>query len=372
MPGHRRPNPFPEGSKCKKAQWSCCVAAPTSGNATYVEDLYESYLLDPNGVPEQWREYFDKLPRVGSSSAAQIQDIPHSTIRDHFAQISKMRVRTDATVAHDSQATEYERKQVKVVQLVSAYRQRGHQKARLDPLDLHQRDPVADLDLSFHQLSAADRDTVFQTGSMYIGKSDATLGEIVDALERTYCHTIGAEFMHIVDTEQRHWIMQRMESVRSAPQYSDEIRKQLLRRLIKAEGLEKSLASKYPGTKRFGLEGGESLIPMLSEMVQRSGSYGAKEIVIGMAHRGRLNVLVNIFGKNPSELFAEFEGRAVYEKSGDVKYHQGFSSNVMTPGGEVHLALAFNPSHLEIVSPVVEGSVRARPTIRWAIPSCLS
>ncbi|MFU8765395.1 MAG: 2-oxoglutarate dehydrogenase E1 component [Haliea sp.] len=329
------------------------------GNASYVEDLYESYLLDPNGVPEQWRDYFDKLPRVDSPSAL-IQDIPHSTIRDRFAQISKMRVRTEATVAHDSQATEYERKQVKVVQLVSAYRQRGHQKASLDPLNLHLRDPVPDLDLAFHQLSAADLDTVFQTGSMYIGKADATLGEIVEALERTYCHTIGAEFMHIVDTEQRHWIMQRMESVRSAPNFSADIRKQLLRRLIKAEGLEKSLGSKYPGTKRFGLEGSESLIPMLSEMVQRSGSYGAKEIVIGMAHRGRLNVLVNIFGKNPSDLFAEFEGRAVYDKSGDVKYHQGFSSNVMTQGGEVHLALAFNPSHLEIVSPVVEGSVRAR------------
>lgn len=329
------------------------------GNASYVEDLYESYLLDPNGVPEQWRDYFDKLPRVDSPSAL-IQDIPHSTIRDRFAQISKMRVRTEATVAHDSQATEYERKQVKVVQLVSAYRQRGHQKASLDPLNLHTREHIPDLDLSFHQLSAADLETVFQNGSMYIGKADATLGEIIEALERTYCHTIGAEFMHIVDTEQRHWIMQRMESVRSAPNFSDDIRKQLLRRLIKAEGLEKSLGSKYPGTKRFGLEGSESLIPMLSEMVQRSGSYGAKEIVIGMAHRGRLNVLVNIFGKNPSDLFAEFEGRVVYDKSGDVKYHQGFSSNVMTQGGEVHLALAFNPSHLEIVSPVVEGSVRAR------------
>ncbi|HAN26776.1 MAG TPA: 2-oxoglutarate dehydrogenase E1 component, partial [Haliea salexigens] len=290
------------------------------GNATYVEDLYESYLRDPNGVPEQWRDYFDKLPRV-NSSVAQMQDVPHSTIRDRFAQISKMRVRTEATVAHDSQATEYERKQVKVVQLVSAYRQRGHQKASLDPLSLHVREPVPDLDLSFHQLSAADLDTVFQTGSMYIGKADATLGEIVDSLEATYCNTIGAEFMHIVDTEQRHWIMKRMESVRSAPAFSDDIRKQILRRLIKAEGLEKSLGSKYPGTKRFGLEGGESLIPMLSEMVQRIGSYGAKEIVIGMAHRGRLNVLINIFGKKPSDLFAEFEGRVVYDKSGDVKYH---------------------------------------------------
>ncbi|MDP4650324.1 MAG: 2-oxoglutarate dehydrogenase E1 component, partial [Haliea sp.] len=311
----------------------------SGGNATYVEDLYESYLRDPKGIPDQWRDYFDQLPRVASATA-QMHDVPHSTIRDRFAQISKMRVRTEATVAHDSQATEYERKQVKVVQLVSAYRQRGHQKASLDPLRLHVREPVPDLDLSFHQLSAADLDTVFQTGSMYIGKADATLGEIVDSLESTYCHTIGAEFMHIVDTEQRHWIMQRMESVRSAPGYSDEVRKQILRRLIKAEGLEKSLGSKYPGTKRFGLEGGESLIPMLSEMVQRIGSYGAKEIVIGMAHRGRLNVLINIFGKKPSDLFAEFEGRVVYDKSGDVKYHQGFSSNLMTSGGEVHLALA--------------------------------
>ncbi len=329
------------------------------GNATYVEDLYETYLKDPNTVPGQWRDYFDRLPLV-ESKTLQIEDVPHSVIRERFAQISKMRVRTEATVQHDSQATEYERKQVQVVQLISAYRQRGHQKAQLDPLELAPRETVPDLELSFHQLSTADFDTVFQTGSLHIGKADATLGEIHDALERTYCHTIGAEFMHIVDTGERHWIMQRMESVRSAPSYRDEIRLNLLRQLVQAEGLEKSLASKYPGTKRFGLEGGESLIPMLSEMVQRCGAYRAEEIVIGMAHRGRLNVLINILGKKPSELFAEFEGRARYESSGDVKYHQGFSSNVMTPGGEVHLALAFNPSHLEIVSPVVEGSVRAR------------
>jgi 2-oxoglutarate dehydrogenase E1 component len=329
------------------------------GNASYAENLYESYLKDPNGVPEQWRDYFDKLPRV-ESAVVQIEDVPHSVIRDRFAQISKMRVRTEATVAHDSQATEYERKQVRVVQLISAYRQRGHQKSDLDPLGLALREHVPDLDLSFHQLSEADFDTVFQTGSLHIGKADATLGEIHGALERTYCNTIGAEFMHIVDTTERHWVMQRMESVRSAPGYGDDVRLQLLGQLIHAEGLEKSLASKYPGTKRFGLEGGESLIPMLSEMVQRCGSLGAKEIVIGMAHRGRLNVLINILGKKPSELFAEFEGRVEYETSGDVKYHQGFSSNVMTAGGEVHLALSFNPSHLEIVSPVVEGSVRAR------------
>ncbi len=331
----------------------------SGGNATYVEDLYESYLTAPNSVPEQWREYFDKLPSV-ESSVSQIQDIPHSTVREHFARISKMRVRTEATVQQDSRATEYERKQVKVLQLISAFRQRGHQKAQLDPLGLTERDHVPDLDLAFHELSPADFDTVFQTGSMHIGKADATLGEIFESLQQTYCHTVGSEFMHIVDTDQRHWIMQRMESVRSAPDYSKDTKLDLLGSLIKADGLEKSLGSKYPGTKRFGLEGGESLIPMLSELIQRAGYFGAKEIVLGMAHRGRLNVLINILGKNPAELFDEFEGKAKYESSGDVKYHQGFSTNVMTPGGELHLALAFNPSHLEIVSPVVEGSVRAR------------
>jgi 2-oxoglutarate dehydrogenase E1 component len=327
------------------------------GNATYVEDLYEAYLMDPNAVPEEWRGYFDTLPRVNGNT---LQDVPHSTVRERFAKISKMRVRTEATVQADSQATEYERKQVRVIQLISAYRQRGHQKASLDPLGLAERQHVPDLELAFHELSSADFDTVFQTGSLHIGKADATLGEIFDALERTYCKHVGAEFMHIVASEERHWIMQRMESVRSAPDFGVDVRKTLLQRMIKAEGLEKSLGSKYPGTKRFGLEGGESLIPMLYEMIQRSGGYGAKEVVIGMAHRGRLNVLINVLGKKPSDLFEEFEGKAIVDTSGDVKYHQGFSSNVMTPGGEVHLALAFNPSHLEIVSPVVEGSVRAR------------
>lgn len=331
----------------------------SGGNAAYVENLYENYLRDPNAVPSEWRDYFDRLPRV-DSTAATARDLPHSVLRTQFARISKMRVRTEATRAQDSQATEYERKQVRVVQMISAYRQRGHQKAKLDPLSLNGREPVADLELEFHELSEADLDTVFQVGSLYIGKADASLSEIRSALEKTYCHTVGAEFMHIVNTEERHWIMSRMESVRSAPILDREERIQILRRLIKAEGLEKSLASKYPGTKRFGLEGGESLIPMMSEAIQRIGGYGAKEVVIGMAHRGRLNVLVNILGKNPSELFDEFEGRVSYFGSGDVKYHQGFSSNVMTPGGELHLALAFNPSHLEIVSPVVEGSVRAR------------
>src|SRR5690606_7875531 len=202
---------------------------------------------------------------------------------------------------------------------------------------------------------------VFRTGELQIGKEEAPLREILDALKSTYCGTIGAEYMHIVDSAQRRWFQQRLESVRGKPQHSAESRRHLLERLTAAEGLEKYLGTKYPGTKRFGLEGGESLIPMVDEIIQRSGPYGMKAIVIGMAHRGRLNIMVNTFGKNTRNLFDEFEGKKVEGlSSGDVKYHQGFSSNVTTSGGELHLAMAFNPSHLEIVSPVVEGSVRAR------------
>lgn len=326
-------------------------------NAAYIEELYEAYLKDPNSVPEQWRDHFDKLPRVNGTE----QDVPHSTIREHFLYIAKNKNRVQP-LAVSSVSPEHEKKQVKVLQLITGYRVRGHQKANLDPLGLMEREPVPDLELTHHGLSAADLDTIFQTGNLFIGKEEATLREIVDALERTYCSSIGVEYMHIVDTAEKRWIQQRMESVRSHPNYSREVRIHLLERLIAAEGLERMLATKYPGTKRFGLEGGESLIPCIDEIIQRAGSYGAKELVIGMAHRGRLNVLVNILGKNPGDLFSEFEGKKKLNEmgSGDVKYHQGFSSNVMTPGGELHLALAFNPSHLEIVSPVVEGSVRAR------------
>ncbi len=329
----------------------------SGGNADYVEALYEQYLENPNDIDPEWRDFFDKLPKLEGNIKP---DVPHETVRLHFLELARQkRGAARATVA-DSLATEHERKQVRVVRLISAYRQRGHQKAQIDPLGLMKRESIPDLDIAYHGLSGADYDTEFNTGVLYIGKEQATLREIIDACEQIYCGSIGAEFMHIVNTEERVWIQQRMDSVRSNPEFSVHTKKHLLERLTAAEGLEKYLGSRYPGTKRFGLEGGESLIPMLDELIQRSGSYNAKEVVIGMAHRGRLNVLVNTFGKQPSELFDEFEGKANYSSSGDVKYHQGFSSNVMTAGGELHLALAFNPSHLEIVSPVVEGSVRAR------------
>ncbi len=328
----------------------------SGGNAAYVEELYDTYLHNPNAVPEEWRNYFDQLPRV---NGVLTQDTPHSVIRAQFEQLGKSRIRT-VTVAGGSVSAEHEQKQIKVLQLISSYRFRGHQKAQLDPLGLMVREPVADLDLQFHGLTNADLDTVFSTGNLFIGKEQATLREIIEALEKTYCGHIGAEIMHITPLAEKQWLQQRLESVRSNPEFSKEQRLALLERLTAAEGLERHLDSKYPGTKRFGLEGGESFIPLVDALVKRAGTYGAKEIVLGMAHRGRLNTLVNVFGKNPAELFAEFDGKRSLNTSGDVKYHSGFSSNVMTPGGELHMAMAFNPSHLEIVSPVVEGSVRAR------------
>lgn len=328
----------------------------SGGNAAYVEELYELYLHDPNAVPEEWRTKFQTLPTDGNSA----NDVSHSTIRDHFVLLAKNQRRAQP-VSAGSVSSEHEKKQVEVLRLIQAYRMRGHQAAQLDPLGLWQRPAPADLSINHYGLTNADLDTIFRAGDLYIGKEEASLREILEALQQTYCRTIGAEFTHIVDSEQRHWFEQRLESVRGRPTYSAEVKSHLLERVTAAEGLEKYLGTKYPGTKRFGLEGGESLIPLLDELIQRSGNYGTKEIVIGMAHRGRLNVLVNTFGKNPRELFDEFEGKKKIELgSGDVKYHQGFSSNVMTSGGEVHLAMAFNPSHLEIVSPVVEGSVRAR------------
>ncbi len=329
----------------------------SGGNAAYIEGLYETYLHNPKNLPEQWRTFFDALPRVNGSAAP---DVSHDTIQAHFELLGRKRARPIPAPGSGGVNIEHERKQIRVVQLISSYRFRGHQLAKLDPLGIMEREDVPDLHLHYHGLTDADMDTTFQTGSVYIGKEEAPLREIVDALQATYCGTLGPEFMHITSLAEKQWLQQRFESVQSRPNYDREVRSQLLERLTAAEGLEKHLDSKYPGTKRFGLEGGESLIPMVDALINRAGEYGAKEIVIGMAHRGRLNVLVNVLGKNPAEMFDEFEGKKSINTSGDVKYHQGFSSNVMTLGGEVHLAMSFNPSHLEIVSPVVEGSARAR------------
>jgi 2-oxoglutarate dehydrogenase E1 component len=328
--------------------------SPLAGaNAPYLEELYEVYLHDPSAVDPRWRKYFESLPRLNGAG-----DIPHSLVRAQFRQLA--RARREPTPPPAAIAAEQVHKQVRVLQLINAYRFRAHQIARLDPLGLRVPPDIPELNLRYHGLTDADLDTVFDTGSL-VGPKRAPLKEILAVLEQAYCGPIGAEYMHISDTAEKRWVQSSLESVRGVPRYPDEIRSRLLDRLIAAEGLERYLHTKYVGQKRFSLEGGESLIPMLDELIQRAGDHGVREVVIGMAHRGRLNVLVNIMGKSPAELFAEFEGKhASSLGTGDVKYHLGFSSDIGTPGGVVHVALAFNPSHLEIVGPVVEGSVRAR------------
>ncbi len=326
------------------------------GNGPYLEALYESWLRNPESVADNWREYFASLPQVNGNAAT---DAFHSEVRQEFSRLTG-RMRGKRVAHTGSVQLTHERKQVRVLQLINAYRFLGHRFAKTDPLRQVEPERVSELELSYHELSEADFSTVFRTGSL-VGPEEATLENIIVALNRTYCETIGAEYMHISETTEKRWIQQQLESVQSHPQVSPEKQKWLLERLTAAEGIERYLHAKYVGQKRFSLEGGESLIPLMNELIDRAGELGMKEIVMGMSHRGRLNVLVNILGKLPSTLFSEFEDQHNRDHAtGDVKYHQGFSSNIQTSGGLVHLALAFNPSHLEIVSPVVEGSVRAR------------
>jgi 2-oxoglutarate dehydrogenase E1 component len=327
------------------------------GNAPYLEELYEQFLRDPDSLPGQWKQFFAQLPTVNGNG----HDVPHSEIRHYFRELAKRPVAATGP-AKGIEALEYERKQQKVLELIEAYRFHGHLKANIDPLELLQRSEVPELNLRHHQLSMADFDTVFGTGTLH-GPGKATLAEILETVNQTYCRSIGAEYMYITDSEEKRWIQQRLESVRGKPTYPPQAKKDILQDLTAAEGLETYLHTKYVGQKRFSLEGGDSLIPMMNTVIQRAGAQGVREAVISMAHRGRLNVLVNIMGKVPADLFKEFEGKKTSlngEYSGDVKYHMGFSSDVATPGGTTHLALAFNPSHLEIVSPVAQGSVRSR------------
>jgi len=326
-------------------------------NAAYLEDLYESFLVDPANVPESWRTYFQTLPRVNGYGS----EPSHPAIRDTFRAITRhpsaqLRSEPDVPVT-----AAHEEKQIRVLQLINAFRFRGHQVANFDPLGLRDKPVLKELSLEFHSLSEADLDTVFETGSLAIGER-ATLSKIMEQLTAIYCGSIGAEYMHITETQEKRWIQGRIERAGGQSSLGDAMRRRILQHLTAAEGLERYLHTRYVGQKRFSLEGGDALIPLLDELIQRGGAQGMKEVTIGMAHRGRLNVLINIVGKTITELFEEFEGKAGhgFSGSGDVKYHQGFSSDLRTGKGMVHVNLAFNPSHLEIVGPVVEGSVRAR------------
>ena len=328
------------------------------GNAPYVEEMYENYLANPGSVLDTWREYFDALQHVAAVDGTDAKDVPHLPVVNAFAERAKSG-QTRVVVASVDQ--EMGRKRTAVQQLIAAYRNVGARWADLDPLKRVERDKIPELDPAFYGFTDADQETVFNTSNTFFGKETMSLRELMNALRETYCGTIGAEYMYATDQNQKRWWQQKLESIRSKPNLSKEKKLHILDRLSAAEGLERFLHTKYVGQKRFSLEGGESFIASMDELIQRSGELGVQEIVIGMAHRGRLNVLVNSLGKVPADLFAEFDHTAPEDlPSGDVKYHQGFSSDVTTPGGPVHLTLAFNPSHLEIVNPVVEGSVRAR------------
>jgi 2-oxoglutarate dehydrogenase E1 component len=332
------------------------ASTPLSGaNATYVEALYERYLQNPESIDPAWRGYFDALSPVAAPEQA------HSTIIAGVAARTQASARACPAPAPAAAASE---KQAAVSRLIQTYSNRGHLIARIDPLGLLQRPRPRVLDLDFAGLSEADLDTEFYTASRndWIPKR-ATLLDIMARLERIYCGHIGAEFAHVSNTDERLWLQDEFQLGRMQQRFSVEERRNLLGQLTAAEGLERYLHTKYVGQKRFSLEGAEALIASLNELIQAGGQSGVEEFVLGMAHRGRLNVLVNVLGKSPGQLFSEFEGK--YDDnhaqgSGDVKYHKGFSADVRTPAGNVHVALAFNPSHLEIVDPVVEGSVRAR------------
>ncbi|HEV2607053.1 MAG TPA: thiamine pyrophosphate-dependent enzyme, partial [Xanthomonadaceae bacterium] len=337
----------------------------SGGNAAFIEDLYKLYLADPASVGADWKSYFDGLK-------GRAADVPHSAAMARIQQAARSAGRTSPANAGNATTDAISQKQAAVLKLITSYRSRGHLRATIDPLGLTAIGDIEDqphlpeapdLDLVTHGLTDADLDTRFIT-DLTNSPVTMTLRDLFATLRATYSASIGTEFMHISDRNQRRWVQQRLEQAAGKYGFDARARTRILERLTAAEGLERYLHTKYVGQKRFSLEGGDSLIPMMDELCKRAGAAGVKEMVVGMAHRGRLNVLVNTLGKPPEKLFAEFEGK--YEHvddpahSGDVKYHMGFSADLATPGGPLHLALAFNPSHLEIVNPVVAGSVRAR------------
>nr|WP_272494083.1 2-oxoglutarate dehydrogenase E1 component [Stenotrophomonas mori] len=319
------------------------------GNASYIEDLYEQYLVSPDSVDSKWKSYFDGF------KGREAGDVPHSAVIAHITEAA----RNAATATAAGGGDERERN---VGRLITAYRSRGHLGANLDPLGLTPPVNPPDLGLPFHHLGDADLNDEFSTGGIG-GQPRMKLRDLLARLKATYTGSIGAEFMYIAEVEQRQWLYQRLENAGGNYNLDADTQRRTLERLTAAEGLERYLHTKYVGQKRFSLEGGDSLIPMMDTIIRDAGKGGVKDVVIGMAHRGRLNVLVNTLGKNPRKLFDEFEGKFEHDDravAGDVKYHMGFSADVASEGGPVHLALAFNPSHLEIVDPVVAGSVRSR------------
>jgi 2-oxoglutarate dehydrogenase E1 component len=332
------------------------TTALSGGNAGFIEDLYEQFLRDPSGVDPTWAAYFKRLQ--GGTGG----EVAHTPIRERLA--ARLKLPPARSGPQSAESDGASAKQGAVSRLIQVYANRGHLIANLDPLGLQERAKPYVLELEYFGLSDADLDTEFFTGSRNPAMAGrAKLKDILAELKFIYADTIGAEFAHVSDTDERLWLQDSFQVARMQRRFSADEKKNILWQLTAAEGLERYLHTKYVGQKRFSLEGGDSLIPLLDDLVQHGGKMGVEETIIGMAHRGRLNVLVNLLGKSPKDLFSEFEGQydlAKLRGSGDVKYHKGFSSDLKTESGNVHVALAFNPSHLEVVNAVVEGSVRAR------------
>lgn len=338
-----------------------------SGSVSYIETLYEEYLAHPDSVPASWQKVFSTLEASPLQASPSPADSGHGDTdfaleldEDAFAQSVDVFGLISAVERMAQYRDELNRKQVDVVRLISAYRYLGHRQADIDPLNATLRPDIPELSPEFHGLSHKDMDTIFETGGLG-DVMHAPLREILSMLSVTYCGTIGSEFKHISSLEQKEWIQRRLEQFHFAPELSDKRKRRILEILISAKSLEVYLHKKYVGQKRFSLEGGLSLIPIIDELIKSGARHRVREVILGMAHRGRLNMLVNILGKNPETLFREFEDKLGPEQgSGDVKYHKGFSSDLATEHGAVHTVLSFNPSHLEAINPVVAGSVRAR------------
>ncbi|MGI9291170.1 MAG: 2-oxoglutarate dehydrogenase E1 component [Gammaproteobacteria bacterium] len=326
-------------------------------NAAAIEALYEQYLKAPAEVPDAWRDYFESM---GDSA----DEVAHSKIRAELRETAQPSGRDKTVHRLAGGATGSGAKQAAVSRLIQVYSLRGHQIADIDPLGLMDRRMPGVLRLDYLGLSEADMDTEFYTGGFAgTGNRRLPLREILKMLQSIYCGKVGVEVAHISRARERLWIRKRFEHGMAHNPLDDDDRRFILEQLTAAEGIERYLHTRYVGQKRFSLEGGESLIPMIDDLIEQSGRQGVKEMVIGMAHRGRINVLVNVLGKPPETLFDEFEGNYDLDElkgSGDVKYHKGFSVDRQVGDGSMHVVLAFNPSHLEIVNPVVEGSVRAR------------
>lgn len=270
------------------------------GNAPYVEELYEAYLENPGSVPDNWRQYFDAMQNVPAVDGSAKPDVVHSSVIASFAERAK--AGPIRTIVASSDA-EMGRKRVAATQLIAAYRYLGSRWANLDPLQRQERPSIPELEPSFYGFTDADQDTVFNISNTYFGPETATLRDLTNLLKDTYTRSVGAEYMYISDPAEKRWLQERLESIRSTPNFTAEKKKHILERLTAAEGLERYLHTKYVGQKRFSLEGGETFIASIDEIIQRAGEKGVQEIVIGMAHRGRLNVLVNTLGKAPKDLF---------------------------------------------------------------------